>query len=292
MARVIDAVAARVARDQTVVRRGILALFALAWLALAARAPWTTVGGFSDETALVAAVWGWLGWVGVAAAVLVASPASLTVVRIVVPIAVVCAVVDGDPVSSAAAAVALMITVSGIFCDAMVQGGAYGDEVRFCLRTPVTQMAPATVAWLLLTATTLGGTLTAAAQQWFVAAPLLVVGGALAWLVPVRLHRLSRRWLVVVPAGVVVHDHIVLAETIMSKRHNIASVSVASSPSDAFDLTGGTTGPRLEITLRNAEKVIVSDLTARLLGINGAAHVTTCAVAPKRIGAARAALSR
>lgn len=274
------------------VRRTVFALAGASWLALAWRAPWSSVGGFSGATAVVATVWGWLAWMAVAVAALVASPASLTVVRLVVPLAVVVSVADADPTASAAAALALVISVSGTFCDAMVQGGAYGDERRFCLRTPVPQMAPAALAWALLASTTIGGTLVAAAQLWTVAVPLVAAGVALAWLVPVRLHRLSRRWLVLVPAGVVVHDNVVLGETVMVKRHGIASVSVSTTPGDAFDLTGGTAGPRLEITLRSPEKVIVSDLTARVLGINGAAHVTTFAIATKRTGAARAALSR
>jgi hypothetical protein len=281
----------RLARD-VAVKRVVYALAGVSWLVLAWRAPWSSVGGFSGATAVVAAVWGWLAWITVAVAVLVASPASLTIVRLVVPIAVVASVVDADPIASAAAALALVVSTSGTFCDAMVQGGAYGDERRFCLRTPVPQLAPAMFAWALLVSTTIGGSLVAAEQVWLVAVPLVAAGAALAWLVPVRLHRLSRRWLVLVPAGVVVHDHLVLGETIMVKRHGIASVSIASTPGEAFDLTGGTAGPRLEVTLRSPEKVIVSDLTARVLGINGAAHVTTFAIAAKRTGAAYVALSR
>ncbi|MEY2966248.1 MAG: hypothetical protein ACO3RB_03840 [Ilumatobacteraceae bacterium] len=281
----------RLARESAV-QRVVYALAGLSWLVLAWRAPWSSVGGFSGATAVVASVWGWLAWFTVAVAVLVASPASLTIVRLVVPIAVVASVVDADPIASAVAALALVVSTSGTFSDAMVQGGAYGDERRFCLRTPVPQMAPATLAWALLVSTTIGGSLVAAEQVWLVAVPLVAAGAALAWLVPVRLHRLSRRWLVLVPAGVVVHDHLVLGETIMVKRHGIASVSIAATPGEAFDLTGGTAGPRLEVALRSPEKVIVSDLTARVLGINGAAHVSTFAIAAKRTGAAYSALSR
>ncbi len=271
---------------------GVFAVLATSWVLLAVRAPWTSVGGFSDATAVVAATWGWAGWVAVAAGALVPSPASLTVTRIITPLAVICAVADADVASAAAAAVALVATMSGTYCDAMVQGGAYGDETRFCLRTPVPQLAPAAFAWVLLIGTSITGSLLTADGVIVAGLPLVVAGCVLAWLVPVRLHRLSRRWLVLVPSGVVVHDHVVLGETVMAKRHGVAQVTLATGPGDAFDLTGGTAGPRLDITLRNAEKVIVSDVTARMLGISGAAHVTTFAVAPKRIGAAYSALSR
>lgn len=280
-----------VSRDTTVTRL-VFVVLGVAWLVLAWRAPWSSVGGFTDATELVAISWGWAGWIGLAAACLVPSPASLTVVRIVAPLAVICSVADADPWAAAAAAVAMMATASGTFCDTMAQGGAYGDERRFCLRTPVPQLAPAALAWMLLVGTTVAGSLTAADGRWPVAVPLLLLAAIFIWRVPVRLHRLSRRWLVLVPAGVVVHDHVVLAETVMVKRHAVSGVSVTRHPTDAFDLTGGTAGPRLEITLRAPEKIIVSDVTARILGLNGAAHVTTLAIAPKRTGAAFAALSR
>lgn len=274
------------------VRRLVFVAFGVSWLLLAWRAPWGSVGGFTEATRVVALTWGWAGWVTVAAGVMVPSPASLTVVRIVAPLAVVCAVADADPLAAAVATVATVVVTSGTFCDAMVQGGAYGDELRFCLRTPVPQLAPAALAWALLVGTTLGGSLAAGERRWLVAGPLLVAGAVFVWRVPVRLHRLSRRWLVLVPAGVVIHDHVVLAETVMVKRHAVAGVAVTRPPTDAFDLTGGTAGPRLEITLRTPEKVIVSDVTARMLGINGAAHVTTCAISPKRTGVAFAVLDR
>lgn len=272
--------------------RLVFVVVGVAWLALAWRAPWGSVGGFTDATQTISLAWGWVGWVAVAVAILVPSPASLTAVRIVAPVAVLCAVADADPWSAAAATVSMVAVASGTFCDAMVQGGAYGDERRFCLRTPVPQLAPAALAWSLLVGTTLGGSLAAGERRWLVAVPLLVAGAVFVWRVPVRLHQLSRRWLVLVPAGVVMHDPVVLAETVMVKRHAVAGVAVTRPPTDAFDLTGGTAGPRLEITLRSPEKVIVSDVTARMLGINGAAHVTTCAISPKRTGVAFAILSR
>ena len=278
-------------RDVTV-KRLVFLVLGVAWLAMAWRAPWSSVGGFSNATKVVAVSWGWTAWVAVAAAAMVPSPASLTVARNVAPLAVICSVIDADPLAAAAATVAAVVMTSGTFCDSMVQGGAYGDERRFCLRTPVPQLAPAALAWALLVGTPLGGSLTAGEGRWIVAVPLLLLAALFIWRVPVRLHRLSRRWLVLVPAGVVIHDHVVLAETVMVKRHAVAGVTVTRPPTDAFDLTGGTAGPRLEITLRTPEKIIVSDVTARILGINGAAHVTTCAIAPKRTGAAFAALSR
>ena len=77
----------------------------------------------------------------------------------------------------------------------------------------------------------------------------------------------------------------------MSPRSKIASMRVVDATTDAADLTGGALGARLAVELREADKVIVSAITARLLGSSEALHVRTFAVAPRRIGAVRQALN-
>ena len=92
-------------RDVTV-KRLVFLVLGVAWLAMAWRAPWSSVGGFTDATKMVAVSWGWTAWVAVAAGVMVPSPASLTVARNLAPLAVICSVADADPLAAAAATVA------------------------------------------------------------------------------------------------------------------------------------------------------------------------------------------
>lgn len=263
-----------------------------AWLLVGLSAPWQTITETaSTPVVAVLGAWSWVLWTSVVIALLVPSPISATVLHAISPLAVVCSLIAVDPLSIFGAVVALIVMHSSVLIDRMVQGGAYGLEQRFALRTPLPYMAPAGFAWLILVGSLLGGSLFLAARQWFIGAPLLAVGIIAALNIPQRLHRLSRRWLVIVPAGVVIHDHLVLAETIMSPRNKIASFSITDTQGESADFTGGVLGARLAIELREADKVVLSKITAKTLRTTEALHVKTYTVAPRRLQAACAALA-
>jgi hypothetical protein len=188
--------------------------------------------------------------------------------------------------------VTLIVCASPVFVDAMVQGGAYGDEKRFALRTPLPYVVPAVIAWAIYTTSLVGGSLLLAAQQYAIGAILIALGLFLSRTIPKRLHRLARRWLVLVPVGVVVHDHLVLHETIMSPSAKIMSVVRASDVGEAADLTGGIFGDRLTITLTEADKVVMSAITAKTLGTTEALHVKMFCIAPRRLNAALSAITQ
>lgn len=271
----------------------VLAITVGSWLLLALDSPWHQLGEQrSFAIAALLAVWGWALWIVVATALLVPSAVSLTAVRIVVPIAVVTSFIAVSPISIFASLVMLMICASALFADTMVQGGAYGDEIRFTLRTPVPYMAPAVVVWSLLCGTALAGTLFLAAKQWWLGIPLTLVGALLARYVPLRLHRLARRWLVVVPAGIVIHDHLVLAETIMCTKNNIAHIAETAVAGETADFTGGVLGQRLAVQLQTADKVVLSRITMKTLGTTEALHVKAFSVAPRRLHAAMSTIRR
>ena len=272
-------------------QRGQFVVLVGMWVATGIFAPWSDVA--DDTIGLVVSIWGWAGWIAVLAALLVPSAISLTVARNVAPLAIIAAVVAGNPWASATASVAWLLVLSAGVCDALVQGGAYGHEMRLVLRTPVPYLAPAIVTWALYAGSAIGGTLALAGRQWLVGAALTVVALVLTVRVPRRLHRLSRRWLVVVPAGVVVHDHMVLSETMMVRRANITGVQAALAAGEAADLTGGVTGARLLVSMREADKVLINDLTAKMLGVTtGALHVQSYAIAPRRLTRALQLLDR
>jgi hypothetical protein len=271
----------------------VLAITVGSWLLLALDSPWHLLGEQrSFSVATVLAVWGWTLWVVVATALLVPSAISLTAVRIVIPVSVAASFMALSPISIFASLVMFVICASPLFADTMVQGGAYGDEIRFTLKTPVPYMAPASVAWLLLCGTLLPGTLFLAAEQWWVGGPLTLVGLVLARFVPLRLHRLARRWLVVVPAGIVVHDHLVLAETVMSTKNNIARIVETSVAGETADFTGGVLGRRIAVHLLNADKVVLSRITMKTLGTTEALHVKAFSIAPRRLHAAMSTIRR
>ena len=96
--------------------------------------------------------------------------------------------------------------------------------------------------------------------------------------------------MVIVPAGIVIHDHLVLAETVMSPRSKIAALAVVSEAGESADFTGGVAGARIAVQLREADKIVLSRITAKILGTTEALHVTTFSVAPRRLQAALAAI--
>lgn len=263
------------------------------WIVLALAAPWLTVAeSRSAAVGICLTAWGWGLWMVVVVSLLVPSSISLTAVRIIVPLSVAVSVASNEVLAIFCSTVVGVIALSAMFCDLMVQGDAYGDERRFCLRTPVPQMAPAVVAWGVLVSSALAGTLGLCARQWAWAAPVSVVGLVGVSIIPRRLHRLARRWLVIVPAGVVLHDHLVLGETFMVMRSRLANVVIAPGPDDAADLTGGVLGRRLDVELVEADKVVLSDITASLLGTSVALHVRKFSCAPRRLDAALSILRR
>jgi hypothetical protein len=76
----------------------------------------------------------------------------------------------------------------------------------------------------------------------------------------------------------------------MSPRSKIASLTVRNDVGESADFTGGVAGKRLAIQLREADKIVLSRITAKILGTTEALHVTTFSVAPRRIEAALTAI--
>ena len=261
------------------------------WAAVGMLAPWDTVA--DGRTAAVSAVlrtWGWTSWLAVMVALFVPAALSLTAVRTLAPAVAVTAYFMGNPVWAFPAVVMLRVLLSRDVADVLVQGSAYGAETRFALRTPVPYLAPAVLVWSALVATTVGGSLLLAVGNPAAGIPVTAAGALLAWKVPVRLHRLSRRWLVVVPAGLVVHDHLVLGETMMVRRDHLGAVTLQESPGDEADLTGAVPGRRVRIVMTQPDKIILAPITMRTLGTTEALHVVSFAVAPLRAAAAVSAV--
>ena len=263
------------------------------WLALGVTAPWHELGNpRSGAVAVTLVVWGWSLWTVGAVALLVPAPVSLTALRITSPLLAVFAAGAVSPLAVFGALLAMIVIASPLFADAMVQGSAYGDEKRFTLRTPMPAVAPAVVAWAVQSATLVGGSLLLASRAWVRGGILVAVGLFLARTVPLHLHRLARRWLVIVPAGIVVHDHVALGETFMVPTSKLRSIRLVEHPGDAADLTGGVLGPRIEVAMVDADKVVLSRTTARMLGTTEALHVLSFTFAPRRTAAALGAITR
>jgi hypothetical protein len=276
------------------------------WIGLIAIISWTLIAvtgwpllraGITADGAAGAAV-RWtiaLVWGVTLIALVIPSVMSLTLARVITPLAATAAVIfwwttsdtTNGAITSAATATAAIIVGTGEFGQRSVQASAYGDEQRFPLRAPSAFLVASVIAWLLTAVAVivaigmLGDNNVVSTVVGLVAVALVVLGAP-------RWHRLSRRWLVLVPAGVVVHDPLVLSETAMWRRHHIAGASLATSDTSAADLTGPASGHLIEVRLSETATVVLTDGRANPRG--RAIHLTAGLIAPSRPGAAIAAM--
>jgi hypothetical protein len=85
----------------------------------------------------------------------------------------------------------------------------------------------------------------------------------------------------------VIHDHLVLAETLMLRRAEIGRLHLAPAGTEAADLTGPAAGHAIEILTTESVTAIRAATPAKPTGT--AIHLTACLVSPTRPGAALAA---
>jgi hypothetical protein len=214
--------------------------------------------GASRPVQLVASIGMWTCWATGVVAALVPHPLSLTAIRIVAPAAVsavVASAVAGhaSPLAIGWASVAAVWTFAPPFGLTCVNGPAYPNERRLLLRAPgALLIGPLAVAWALAVAGVTTGPLLLAARQWVVGGFALVAGVPLAILLTRSMHSLSRRWVVFVPAGLVLHDPITLVDPVLFRRQSVEMLRPAPATSDALDLTQGAPGLALELLLLEA----------------------------------------
>lgn len=228
----------------------------------------------STPVQVVAAAMAWLAWGAVLVAVLVPRTVSLTALRIGAPAAFAVAVwvsirasVDVTEIVALAwtAGIAAAVLFLPVISDAFVDGSSYGPERRMSLRAPGTLLlGPVELTWAVTVAAVVAGPLLLAAKAWVLGAIALGAGAVVVRFGIVALHRLSRRWLVFVPAGIVLHDHLVLGEAVLFPKAMVRRLGPAPSDSTATDVTGRALGLVLELQLNEPNKIKGVD-TDRLL---------------------------
>lgn len=213
------------------------------------------------ERPLVAEVPAWALWFVGLVATAVPSPVGLTALRILAPGLVawplLIGAVDGVDgrlgIAAAYGAVVAVVAFTSIIGDRMINGSAYGSERRMALRPPgFVLWGPVQLAWLALFAVTALLWLAAIDGRWGTTVALAVVTLPVGWLAWRILHQLARRWLVFVPAGFVIHDHLMAVESILLQRSIVTAVgpATADSVTRATDLSGRAPGLALEVALK------------------------------------------
>jgi hypothetical protein len=232
----------------------------------------------------------WILWAVVAIGTWIHHPISLTTIRCLAPIAVVYSAVYAlsESLNSLNIAVvtcgivSLMLMYTADYGSAHVQAGAYGNERRFLLRIPAPVVLPTLITWALFATVLVVLENAVQSENYVLSIPLLLALIAMSWKFAPQMHRLSKRWLVRVPAGWVVHDDLLLAENLLVRSHNLVAIDFALAESDALDLSGMTRGVPIQISLREMTDVRLSQLGARLLKTMDVLHVQAFLVATTR----------
>lgn len=213
----------------------------------------------------------WAAWFMGFVALLAPSTMSLTVYRVLAPVPLVAlstVLIGGSGVSAGqatvaatASAAALGLAFLPVTGDEMVNGSAYGPERRLALRPPASLLlGPILVAWVLMVSTTVAGPLLLASQRWFLGVPVTAAAGFLVYRGGKSLHQLARRWIVFTPAGFVIHDYFVLAESILLRRQDIAALGPApAEPRGTIDLSAGAIGLALQVESKDPINIAVRD---------------------------------
>lgn len=234
----------------------------------------------------------WVVWGAVVIASFISHPITLTVLRIGTPVVAAFIVFiavtqgsSGSQIIGAAVGVAILLLsfsaeIGGIY----VQASAYGDEKRFALRPPVVLIAPVLLSVLIADLSILGLPMLVAAKNWAVAI-IALIGFFISvkYLLP-RIHLLSRRWLVFVPAGIVVHDEIVLSINLMIRKQDLLQMQLARDNSAAADLSALTWGVPLELSFNKPLDVSLTAIGAKHLKAVSAIHAQSVLIAASRPG--------
>ena len=224
-----------------------------------------------DPFRTTVSVTAWASWVVVLVAIAVARPVTLTLSRLGAVGALAAALwasieVGGrDDADGVLILLGIGTAVLAVFAlhlpgvgDRFVDGISYGDEKRFLLRAPgpvlIVALGPSVAIVVIGIA---AGPLLLADERWIAGAVVTILGWLAAWFPLNALHRLTNRFLVFVPNGLVVHDPSVIREPVLFVTREIAGLAPAAPDTIATDFTSNALGLALELRLAAAAQIPV-----------------------------------
>jgi hypothetical protein len=191
---------------------------------------------WSTATALTLAVLLYGAWLIATIALLAPRPWSFTLLRVVAPTAVAVALwaaLDGDAtfrwLAVAHAAVAAVVVLCAPVANAAAGAAAYGDERRYALRVPpaIGLLSLAVIA--VVVGGVAAGPLLLAGHHWIAGTIALLIGWPLAAGGLRSLHSFERRFIVLVPNGLVLSDPLVIGDPVLLPRERIVAVRAAAA---------------------------------------------------------------
>jgi hypothetical protein len=271
----------------------------IAWVVLpltAGPAYGSALHPYSEPVRVTAVALLWAGWAAVLLGTLVPHPIGLTALRLTAPAGVITAATAAitnrpSALASAGAVASTLLAFAIAMAPATglmyVNGSAYPNERRYLLRAPGPLLiGPLELAWVITIGAPAAAALLLAARAWLAGAIVLVAGVPVAVILARSLHGLSQRWLVFVPAGLVLRDPLALIDPVLFTRKSIATMRAAqrdpgSPAGDALDL--GQRAPGLALELLLLEPVLL--MLARPGKLSGeSANAARLRVVPTRPG--------
>ncbi len=241
----------------------------------------------------------WIVWAAVLIVIVVPGAAALVAARTAVPAAVPATLVAylsiddrNDPIHLATIAIACaaaLVVLSPPVGEHFVDSASYGDERRYLLRSPAPVLVGLLVpTWAVCVLGLSVGPLALADQRWLLGIASTLAGLSAAAIGLRALYRLAQRWLVFVPAGLVVHDHVAITEPVLLPRGSIGAIGPARADTTAIDLTARASGLALELRLNDPVKLSIPK--GRAPAENR--YIESFLIAPTRPGAVMAEARR
>lgn len=253
-------------------------------------------GDWSGPTAGTATVIAWTAWAVGLLALVAPRPWGLTGLRVLAPalaVGVVLAAGSASGIGRLAlphGLVAVGFALSAPVAAAAANALAYGDEVRYPLRVPAPLLVlPVPLAAVATSGAVIAGPMLLAAGRTFAGLLALAVGVPLAVALVRSLHTLSRRWFVLVPAGITFVDPMTLGEPTLVRHADIAGVKQVAAgppPGPALDLRLGTPWSGIAVGFATPQPF------ARRRGRRSSELIESDAVVVSVVGARRLALGR
>ena len=218
----------------------------------------SALDGKSESLQVTVSLSLWILWSIILLISLIPSASLLTLYRVVVPISVVAAIWGSIKAEMNASSILLL------FCSAIclsisllpsigfwfINGSAYGDEVRIPLRAPgPLLLGPVPLAWIVIASSLIFSVILLSSQNYVSGFIVLTIGSSSSYFSCRSLSALSQRWLVFVPAGIVLHDNMVLADPFLIRKSLIKEIGPALVSTNGLDLTMSSIGMSLEVKL-------------------------------------------
>jgi hypothetical protein len=226
------------------------------------------LGSHSRPVQIVGTLTAWAVWTVGLASVVLAHPLGLTSIRLCLTALAILAgwvVLASGPApwqrgaALVGALVALATLGSAETATWCVDGPAYPNESRHALKTPIGLIPITLIVCALTVCSVIGAVLLLAAKAWVPGVVVAIAACGATWAGTRSLHQLSQRFVVFVPAGFVVHDHMALFDPVLFRRNVVEHMGPAIAGTDSLDLTLGATGMPLEVHL--TEKVELTKLS-------------------------------